>query len=58
MPTYYLWKDAAMSEDDLDTQKRYYQALGFRVVTFRDGTPAQDLNEGLKMIIKNHHLPH
>ena len=57
IPTYYLWKDAAMSDDDLDAQKKYYQTLGFRVATFQDGDATQDINEGLKTIIKNHHLP-
>lgn len=57
MPTYYLWKNAAMSDEELDTQKNYYRALGFRVVTFQDGDTTLDINEGLRAIIKNHHLP-
>ena len=46
-----------MSDEELDTQKNYYRALGFRVVTFQDGDTTLDINEGLRAIIKNHHLP-
>ena len=54
MPTYYLWKNAALSERNIEEAKTYLKALGFRVVIFRDGDESKDINDGIKEVIKNH----
>lgn len=53
-PTYYLWKTADMSQEELEEQKKYWMSLGFRIVTFLDGNSNKDIHEGLKAVIKNH----
>ena len=43
-----------MKEEELEQVKNYWTSLGFRTVTFLDGSSSKDINEGLKAVIKNH----
>ena len=53
-PTYYIWKTEEMNEKEFKRIKDYWTSLGFRTVTFLDGSSNKDINEGLKAVIKNH----
>jgi hypothetical protein len=51
-PTYYIWKTEDMNNEEVEKRKLYWLSLGFRVVTFIDGS--KDIHSGLKAVIKNH----
>lgn len=53
-PNYYLWKTEDISMEEIERKKQHWKALGFRVVTFVDGSKEKDINEGIKAVIKNH----
>ncbi|WMJ89340.1 hypothetical protein [Anaerocolumna sp. MB42-C2] len=53
-PTYYIWKTDEMKQEEYEYIKNYWTSLGFRTVTFVDGSSNKDINEGLKAVIKNH----
>lgn len=54
-PTYYLWRNEFQTEEEFTNITTKYRELGFRVVTFLDGNPDKDINEGIKAVIKNHY---
>ncbi len=54
-PTYYLWKNEFQTPQEFKDTKTKYRNLGFRVVTFLDGNPDKDINEGIKAVIGNHY---
>ena len=54
-PTYYLWKNVFQTQQEFEDIKAKYRDLGFRVVTFQDGSSDKDINEGLKAVISNHY---
>lgn len=43
-PTYYIWKTEDMNNEEVEKSKLYWQSLGFRVVTFIDGS--KDIHSG------------
>ncbi len=53
-PTYYLWYNNDSSPEEYLNTKERYTKLGFRVVTFKDGENHQDIQEGIRSVIKNH----
>lgn len=53
-PTYYIWKTEEMKEEEFQQIKKYWTSLGFRTVTFLDGSSDKEIKEGLKAVIKNH----
>lgn len=54
-PTYYLWRNEFKSEQEFEEIKTKYRSLGFRVVTFLDGSQDKDINEGIRAVIRNHY---
>ena len=54
-PTYYLWRNEFQTQQEFEEIKTKYRELGFRVVTFLDGSPDKDINEGIKAVIRNHY---
>lgn len=53
-PTYYIWITEDMVEEEVEQIKNFWTLMGFRVVTFKDGSKEKDINIGLKAIIRNH----
>ncbi|MEG2428533.1 MAG: hypothetical protein RSB58_08900 [Clostridium sp.] len=53
-PTYYLWAHDFKTKEDMLTAKERFTSLGFRVVTLHGGTDDQNIQDGIKMLIKNH----
>lgn len=53
-PTYYLWKKDFTSQEEFEITKEKLKKLGFRVVTYMDGQPGNNIHDGLKAVIKNH----
>lgn len=51
-PTYYLWIDDFPTLKDYEVEKEILKELGFRIVTFKDGT--DEITEGIKLLINNH----
>ena len=54
-PTYYLWRNEFHTPQEFEEIKTKYRELGFRVVTFLDGSPDKDINEGIRAVIGNHY---
>lgn len=54
-PTYYLWRNEFQTQQEFEKIKTKYRELGFRVVTFLDGSSDKDINEGIKAVIGNHY---
>ncbi|WP_373249137.1 hypothetical protein [Mediterraneibacter gnavus] len=54
-PTYYLWQNDFSSQEECNLAKEKYTKLGFRVVTYLDGTENKNIHDGLKAVIKNHY---
>ena len=53
-PTYYLWKADFRTEEEFTRTKDAYIDLGFRVVTYLDGSAKKDIHCGMKALIQNH----
>lgn len=53
-PTYYLWRDHFSTQEDFDTAKERFTRIGFRVVTYLDSQPSNDIHIGMKALIRNH----
>ena len=53
-PTYYLWAHEFESKEDMLIAKKGYTNLGFRVVTLHGGPDNQNIQDGIKALIKNH----
>ncbi len=53
-PIYYLWKKDFTSQKEFEITKEKFKKLGFRVVTYMDGQPDNNIHDGLKAVIKNH----
>ncbi len=54
-PTYYLWRNDFATQEEYSSAKETLTRLGFRVVTFLDGTASQNIHDGLKQLIRNHY---
>lgn len=54
-PTYYLWRSSFASQTEFEQARSRFGKLGFRVVTYLDGAPERNLNEGMKQLIRNHY---
>ena len=53
-PIYDLWKKDFTSQKEFEITKEKFKKLGFRVVTYMDGQPDNNIHDGLKAVIKNH----
>lgn len=53
-PTYYLVKKEFSTQKEYEEAKELYSKLGFRVVTYVGGQNEKEIQEGLKLVIKNH----
>ena len=53
-PTYYFVKKEFPTQKEYEVVKELYRKLGFRVVTYVDGQREKEIQEGLKLVIKNH----
>lgn len=53
-PTYYLWRTDYTSLEDFEADREKYIKTGFRVVTFTDGQPHKNIDNGIKAVIRNH----
>lgn len=54
-PVYYLWKSQEMPEEDFKNKQKYYEDLGYLVISFLDGKPKQEIHGSLQQVIKNHY---
>lgn len=53
-PTYYIWRDSYSTQEEYEVTKECYTRMGFRIVTFKDGWNNNDIQEGIRAVIKNH----
>lgn len=53
-PTYYIWRDSYFTQEEYEVTKERYTRMGFRVVTFKDGRNDNDIQEGIRAVIRNH----
>lgn len=53
-PTYYIWRDSCSTQEEYEATKERYTRMGFRAVTFKDGRNDNDIQEGIRAVIKNH----
>ena len=53
-PTYYLWRNDFSSQEEFEAERKKYADIGFRVVTFLDGTSNTNIHDGIKALVKNH----
>lgn len=53
-PTYYLWTHDFESKEDMLIAKEKYTTLEFRVVTLNAGSDNQNIQDGIKALIRNH----
>lgn len=53
-PNYYLWRSDFSTQEEYEAEKERFSKIGFRVVTYLDGKPDQDIHTGIKALVKNH----
>lgn len=53
-PTYYLWRNDFSTQEEYKAAKERFERIGFRVVTYLDGNPDQDIHTGIKALVRNH----
>lgn len=53
-PTYYLWRNDFSTQEEYKEAQERFERIGFRVVTYLDGNPDQDIHTGIKTLVRNH----
>lgn len=53
-PTYYLWRNDFSTQEEYKEAQERFEKIGFRVVTYLDGNPDQDIHTGIKTLVRNH----
>lgn len=54
-PTYYLWRSDFSTQENYEQTKENFTRLGFRTVTYLDGSENENIHDGIKQLIRNHY---